>query len=146
MRKRPCPCVGAIVKDKRGRYLVLYRMKEPRGLALPAGHIERGETAEQALARELYEETGIRVKTAACLLDGKVIKNVCSRGAKKHRWHVYKIAEYAGKPKRKEKKKHAFVKFMTVAKIREYLFNDGDPDMDPAWSEIFKLLKLRGLH
>lgn len=144
MKKRPCPCVGAIVKDNRGRVLVLYRLKEPRGLALPAGHIVRGEDPEAAVTRELFEETGLRIKQGDCVLNGVVIKNSCSRGAKKHRWHVYRVWEYTGKPKRKEKKRHAFVKFMRVKRIREeYLANN---DVDPAWVEIFKRLKLRGLH
>ncbi len=144
MSKRPCPCIGVIIKDSRGRLLVLYRLKEPRGLACPAGHIDKGEDPKTAMERELREETGLRVKASVCVMEGKVIKNVCSRGAKKHRWHVYKVLEFTGKPKRREKKKHAFVKFMSVKRIREeYLANN---DVDPAWVEIFKRLKLKGLH
>lgn len=143
MKKRPCPCVGAIVKDKRGRILVLYRLKHSRGLALPAGHINRGEQPKEALARKVYEETGLRVKMIACVLDGRIIRNSCSKGANKHRWYIYRVTEWSGKPRRREKKKHAFVKFMTVKQIREdYSANN---DIDPAWQKIFKRLRTRGL-
>ena len=143
MKKRPCPCVGAIVKDKRGRILVLYRIKQPRGLALPAGHIDRGEQPKDALVRELYEETGLRVKSTACILDGRIIRNSCSRRANRHRWYVYRVTEWSGKPRRREKKKHAFVKFMTAKQIREdYL---ASTDFDPAWPKLFKRLRTKGL-
>lgn len=42
-----------------GRF-VLSRV--PRGWCTPSGHIEKGETPEEAAIRETYEETGARVK------------------------------------------------------------------------------------
>lgn len=138
MKQRTCPSVGAIVKNKRGEYLVLYRLKEPVGLALPAGHIEKKEDIQKALERELFEETGLRAKKLVLRLC-RVLKNTCSRGAKKHRWYVFDVLEYSGKPKRKEKKKHSFVKFMRPQRIREYLKNS---DVDPAWIQIFEQLKI----
>ena len=57
------PCVGAVVHDAAGRLLLIRRGRDPsRGLwSLPGGRIETGETAEQAVEREVLEETGLRV-------------------------------------------------------------------------------------
>jgi 8-oxo-dGTP diphosphatase len=62
--RRLIPCVGAVVKDGGGRLLLIKRGHEPgAGLwSLPGGRIEPGETHEQAVAREILEETGLRVE------------------------------------------------------------------------------------
>lgn len=64
--------VGAIAIDADGRLLVIQRGHEPaKGRwSVPGGKVEPGETDEQALARELLEETGLAVKVGA--LAGKV--------------------------------------------------------------------------
>jgi 8-oxo-dGTP diphosphatase len=58
------PCVGAVVTDERGRLLMIQRGHDPgAGLwSIPGGRIEPGETDEQALVRELLEETNLQVK------------------------------------------------------------------------------------
>lgn len=60
---RRVPCVGAVVRDDAGRLLLVRRANEPgRGLwSLPGGRVEPGESAEQALVREVREETGLLV-------------------------------------------------------------------------------------
>jgi 8-oxo-dGTP diphosphatase len=67
-------CVGAIVRDSGGRLLLIQRGHEPgRGLwSLPGGRVEPGETDEQALIREVAEETGLAV--AAGPLAGSVAR------------------------------------------------------------------------
>jgi mutator protein MutT len=66
------PCVGAVVTDEQGRLLVIQRGHDPgAGLwSIPGGRIEPGETDEQALVRELLEETNMQVKV------GKLIGRV----------------------------------------------------------------------
>ena len=61
------PCVGAIVHDGHGRLLLIRRGQEPsRGLwSLPGGRVEPGETAAEAVEREVLEETGLRVRAGA---------------------------------------------------------------------------------
>jgi 8-oxo-dGTP diphosphatase len=58
------PCVGAIITDSSGRLLLIRRGHEPgRGLwSLPGGRIEPGESDEQAVIREVCEETGLSVR------------------------------------------------------------------------------------
>jgi len=55
--------VGAVVFDAQGRLLMIQRGHDPgAGLwSIPGGRIEPGETDEQALVRELAEETNLQV-------------------------------------------------------------------------------------
>ena len=50
---------GVFVKSKR---ILLTYNKKKKHYYLPGGHIELGESAEQALVRELHEETGLKIK------------------------------------------------------------------------------------
>ena len=51
---------GVVVRNMRGMaYIVAVRVKNGTVLALPKGHIDPGESPEQAAAREVREETGI---------------------------------------------------------------------------------------
>jgi 8-oxo-dGTP diphosphatase len=61
------PCVGAVVHDAAGRLLLIQRGHAPHaGLwSLPGGRVEPGETAEEAVEREVLEETGLRVRAGA---------------------------------------------------------------------------------
>jgi len=56
--------VGGLVKDEKGRWLVV--KKKYSGLkdmwSLPAGFVKETETVDQAILREIKEETGIEAK------------------------------------------------------------------------------------
>jgi ADP-ribose pyrophosphatase YjhB (NUDIX family) len=60
-------CVGGIVHDAHGRLLLIRRGRDPhRGRwSLPGGRIEAGESPEQAVEREVREETGLSVRAGA---------------------------------------------------------------------------------
>ncbi|MCA9084250.1 MAG: NUDIX domain-containing protein [Planctomycetaceae bacterium] len=61
----PCAAVGAIVLNEHHEVLLIIRGKEPgQGLlGLPGGFVDAGETAEDALVREVYEELHLNVTT-----------------------------------------------------------------------------------
>ncbi|QJR80016.1 8-oxo-dGTP diphosphatase MutT [Alteromonas pelagimontana] len=63
----------------------------------PGGKIEGGETTEQALARELYEEIGIEVNSSMPLM---VIEH--DYGDKKVRLDIHTVTDFSGEPYGKE--------------------------------------------
>ena len=62
-------CAGAVVRDTSGRVLLVLRANEPsRGMwSIPGGRIEPGESAAEAAAREVREETGLDVEVGELL-------------------------------------------------------------------------------
>ena len=58
------PVVAALIHDEHGR-LLLQEKSSGEGWSLPAGIIEPGESPEQAMIREVREETGLVVRPRA---------------------------------------------------------------------------------
>jgi ADP-ribose pyrophosphatase YjhB (NUDIX family) len=58
---------GVVIKD--GKLLMIRRKNDPgRGLwSIPGGRLELGEYLSDAVAREVFEETGVRVETRGLL-------------------------------------------------------------------------------
>ena len=126
-----CPrvSVGAVIRDKNGCFLALYRKSFPEGLAFVAGHSEAYEDPDASLKREVKEETGIIVRGHDLILE-ETFENPCGKGFKSHEWRVYDITFWEGDPKVMEPDKHAFVKFLTANEIMSYIKKR---DIDPAW-------------
>ncbi|HZB33618.1 MAG TPA: NUDIX domain-containing protein [Streptosporangiaceae bacterium] len=84
-------CVGAVVRDEGGRLLLIRRGHPPgEGLwSLPGGRVEPGESDGVAVARELWEETGLRTEV------GELIAVVARPGPGDV---VYDIHEYTATP------------------------------------------------
>jgi ADP-ribose pyrophosphatase YjhB (NUDIX family) len=82
------PCVGGVVKDADARLLLVKRGQEPaKGRwSVPGGRVEAGESDAEATAREVLEETGVRVRVGR--LVGAVERDAPGGG-------VYLINDYA---------------------------------------------------
>jgi 8-oxo-dGTP diphosphatase len=84
---RRVPCAGAVIKDDAGLVLLILRGHDPgKGLwSIPGGRIEPAETGEEAVVREVREETGLEV---AC---GQLLGSVERSG---HGGDVIVITDY----------------------------------------------------
>ncbi|MAI30150.1 MAG: DNA mismatch repair protein MutT [Planctomycetaceae bacterium TMED240] len=65
----PVAAVGGLVTNQQGELLLVRRAREPgKGKwGLPGGFVDRDETIEQALSREVLEETNLHVSEATYL-------------------------------------------------------------------------------
>lgn len=96
--ERPVIGVGGVIVD-RGRTVLIRRGTEPLlgQWSIPGGTIEIGETLEEAVRRELREETGLEVRVLELieLFDRIYLENGAptSQNKKKPRYH-YVIADY----------------------------------------------------
>lgn len=59
--------VAAVVLDEAGENMLLIRQYRDPDLVLVAGYIDKGESAEEAVVREVREELGMSVKSLAFL-------------------------------------------------------------------------------
>src|SRR5215831_20245358 len=70
--RREPNCVGALIRDDRGHVFAQRRSLTRRVFAgawdIVGGHIEPGETPEEALAREIKEETGWELHRTGALI------------------------------------------------------------------------------
>ena len=66
----PVTAVGGILQDRQGQLLLLRRARDPgKGqFGLPGGFVDRDESAEEALRREIQEEVGLDVEALTYLI------------------------------------------------------------------------------
>jgi nucleoside triphosphatase len=64
----PEPTVGGLILKRDGQVLLTKSSKWRNRFTLPGGHVELGETVEEALKREIREEVGLEVRPIRFLL------------------------------------------------------------------------------
>ena len=93
-QKKTLLVVAGLLADQQGRYLLSQRQAfqdHPFCWEFPGGKVEENETLQQALTREILEETDIRVERC------QPFKNVCwEYDNKKVNLHFYLVTEYKG--------------------------------------------------
>ena len=67
-QKYPEATVGALVVNPKGEVLIVRSSKWADKHTVPGGHIELGELAEDAIRREVKEETGLDINVVKLLL------------------------------------------------------------------------------
>lgn len=81
--------VGAFIFDSQGRFLAFKLNKFPFGWTIPAGHVDKGERAKQAVYREVTEETGLQVSEITQISRLPIDGDGCRRGSDRHIWTVF---------------------------------------------------------
>ena len=85
--RNPFPTVDVIV-IRESTVLLIERKNFPEGWAIPGGFVDYGESAEAAAARELMEETGLRVR-------GMELLGVYSAPGRDPRFHTLTVVYMA---------------------------------------------------
>ena len=119
---------GAIIINSKNEVLLLKRSAssrtEPGYWSRPGGEVEYGETVEEAVAREVKEETGIEVKVIRFL---EITQNI-NKNENKHWIALGFLAEHvSGVPINAEPAKHDEVKWFPLnalpKKLTDYTKN-----------------------
>lgn len=124
--------VGAIIKQN-DKILMVDRINVPLGWACPAGHIENGETSDQAVIREVKEETNLTIRKYNLLIHEFVESNTCKRGFTGHDWHVYEIIDWRGEVKLSPE--HKAIGWKTIEDIKQLR-------LEKVWQYFFKKLNI----
>ncbi len=122
--------VGAVI-EVAGKYLLIDRDMEPFGFAGIAGHIDEGETPEEALFRKVKEESGLKIESYSLLFEEEVEWNWCRVGIQSHYWYMYKC-EVEGKAQNNPEASKS-IGWHTTEEIRTL-------KMEPVWKYWFEKL------
>lgn len=124
--------VGALIvlNDK---YLLIERAIPPFGFAGVAGHIDEGETPEQALRHEVEEEVGLKITGSKLIFEEMIDWNWCNDGVTGHYWYVYQCSVEGDIKRNYRETKSA--EWYSKERIK-------DLKLEPVWEYWFKKLKI----
>lgn len=101
---------------------MLNRSNPPFGWAALAGHIDDGESPEEAARRESVEEAGIRVKKLKSLGEEFIPWNQCKKLVRGHHWHIFEAVEWEGDAKPNQEAKE--MRWVPEEEIKDLLLEE----------------------
>jgi ADP-ribose pyrophosphatase YjhB (NUDIX family) len=124
--------VGALIKQD-NKYLLIDRGTPPFGFAGLAGHVDEGEEPQQALVREIKEESGLDVIECKLLFEEELDWNWCGKGIKVHCRHLFECS-VSGELNR-DKRETKSIGWYTTEEIKNL-------SLEPVWKYWFQKLKI----
>ena len=118
--KCPLLATDVIIQMPDDKIVIIERKYEPLGFALPGGHVEVGETVEQAAIREMKEETNLDVE----LLDIIGVFSDPKRDPRRHVVSVAFLGRATGKPKAGDDAKN--VKLYNIEDVPPLMFDHNE--------------------
>ena len=115
IKQYPEPTVGALIFNNKNQLLIVKTHKWRGNYTIPGGHVEMGEYLEDALRREIWEETGLNMTKAKHLCFQEFVFDECF-------W---------------EKKHFIFFDFVCRVEDGEVLLNEEAQDY--AWVDLVKI-------
>jgi 8-oxo-dGTP pyrophosphatase MutT (NUDIX family) len=88
---------------------------------IPVGKVEEGQTLEQGLKQEMWEELGIRVQAFKVIAEKPIIQIIMGKRIRENNY-VCEVLRYTGNVKNKEPHKHTQLKWMTVDELMKLPF------------------------
>ncbi len=107
--------IGAVIKDAQNRILMQEHIKFSMW-TIPVGKVKPGQTVEQALHEELFEECGISIKGFR-ELDYHLFEYNRNGIPVKVFHHLFEILSYSGTVTNKEPHKHSQQIFLSIPEI-----------------------------
>lgn len=124
--------VGALIEGD-GKYLLIDRAVPPLGFAGIAGHIDEGESTQEALRREVKEESGLDIDNCEQLFEEELNWNWCNKGVNSHYWHLFKCD--ASGELRKNERETKSIGWYSKEEIEKL-------GLEPVWEYWFKRLNI----
>ena len=124
--------IGALIQ-KGDKFLLIDRVEPPFGFAGIAGHIDEGENENEALIREVKEESNLDILSSKLIFEEEVLWNWCGRGGDSHYWYLFKC-EITGEMKQ-EKDEEKSIGWYSIEEIKKL-------KLEPVWEYWFKKLNL----
>lgn len=124
--------VGALIRQG-DKYLLIDRASFPFGFAGVGGHVDEGETPEQAISREVLEEVGLLVVQSKLLLQEEADWNTCNKGVGIHYWYLF-LCEVSGELKRSERETKS-AGWYNMEEIKKL-------ELEPVWRYWFEKIKI----
>ena len=121
--KTPFLTVDAIIElvDDDHKVVLFERKNTPHGIALPGGFVDYGESVENAVVREVKEETGLDFKI-------RELVGVYSDPSRDERMHTVSVVftgEASGRPKAADDAKAIMVLDPEIEEVPDMVFDHG---------------------
>ena len=124
------PCIAVVPRDGNGDFILIRQYRHATGgylLEIPAGNMDRGETPELCVQRELREETGYRAGWVTKLFEGYLLP-----GYGKEYMHFYLAEDLEAAPLPPDADEDIAIVRVSPAEIQKLLFGGSIRDVKTA--------------